>query len=415
VVQRDGWRLLSPRHAPPATLEGHLTFALKYEGVDLAILNALFRVIDPGAIDSIVRAKPTGRYARRVWFLYEWLTGTELSLPPLRRGSYVCALDPRLQYPGRAVNSPRHRVRNNLPGTPSFCPLVFRTRALEEFIASDLSSRARAAIAEIPERLRADVERVMALGEVMPDTKPIPFARREQLHGLLREAGRKPLDLNLIACLRGLSAAQRAELQPWLPSLIAGINAFEKRSAGFLDPVLAAACVGFGCAFGQPQASVPHPVQRYLIQHVLAARGFAPRGIILPVSAAACRLQADRGDLARAGYQQFFDATPHAEFLYACLQEVIEQWMPRIIAYIDCYERFREIASTKLGFPERPLVMLFERLRANDGRLPERLYAGSFPCMTHEKATQVEAAYGQIDTQKLASGTQTLDLTLNLD
>ena len=33
---------MTPRHAPHARLEGHLTFALKYEGLDLAVLKRLF-------------------------------------------------------------------------------------------------------------------------------------------------------------------------------------------------------------------------------------------------------------------------------------------------------------------------------------------------------------------------------------
>jgi hypothetical protein len=36
----------------------------------------------------------------------------------------------------------RHRVRNNMPGTAQFCPLVFKTAALDEFIAQDLKARA---------------------------------------------------------------------------------------------------------------------------------------------------------------------------------------------------------------------------------------------------------------------------------
>jgi hypothetical protein len=37
------WRIFTPRHKPEDTLYGHLIFALKYEGIDLAALNALFR------------------------------------------------------------------------------------------------------------------------------------------------------------------------------------------------------------------------------------------------------------------------------------------------------------------------------------------------------------------------------------
>ena len=62
-------------------MEGHLTFALKYEGLDLAVLKHLFVVAGPSEIEAVVRAKPTGSYARRIWFLYEWLIGTRLDRP----------------------------------------------------------------------------------------------------------------------------------------------------------------------------------------------------------------------------------------------------------------------------------------------------------------------------------------------
>src|SRR6202453_1862449 len=52
-----GWRILTPRHTPSPDLEGHLTFALKNEGLDLAVLNRLFGAVDASAIESLVRAK----------------------------------------------------------------------------------------------------------------------------------------------------------------------------------------------------------------------------------------------------------------------------------------------------------------------------------------------------------------------
>ena len=98
MLTQDGWRLLTPRHAPAPTLEGHLTFALKYEGLDLAVLKCLFLATGSGPVEATVKAKPTGRYARRIWFLYEWLTGTRLALPDLKKVAYVNALDPDQQY-----------------------------------------------------------------------------------------------------------------------------------------------------------------------------------------------------------------------------------------------------------------------------------------------------------------------------
>ncbi len=143
VIEEARWRITTPRHAPNASLEGHLTFALKYEGLDLAVLKRLFEAVRPGDIEALVRAKPTGSYTRRFWFLYEWLIGRRLGLPDADRGSYVPAVDPDQQYAIPGENSPRHRVRNNLPGTSAFCPLVFRTETLERFAAMNLPERAR--------------------------------------------------------------------------------------------------------------------------------------------------------------------------------------------------------------------------------------------------------------------------------
>lgn len=69
------------RRRPSDDLGAHLEFALKREGVDLSVLDALFRSIDAGQVAEIVESTPTGKYARRIWFLYEWLTGRKLDLP----------------------------------------------------------------------------------------------------------------------------------------------------------------------------------------------------------------------------------------------------------------------------------------------------------------------------------------------
>jgi hypothetical protein len=55
-----GWRIMTPRHAPHPPLGGHLTFALKYEGLDLAVLKRLFQMAGPAAIEALVRKTPTG-------------------------------------------------------------------------------------------------------------------------------------------------------------------------------------------------------------------------------------------------------------------------------------------------------------------------------------------------------------------
>src|SRR5690606_16043210 len=59
------WNMLTPRHRPGSTLAAQLTFAIKWEGIDLSVLAQLFRVLDSETIADFVRATPTGAFARR--------------------------------------------------------------------------------------------------------------------------------------------------------------------------------------------------------------------------------------------------------------------------------------------------------------------------------------------------------------
>ena len=74
---------------PGTTLAANLEFALKYEGLDLGLLAALFAVLDRNELVAIISEKPTGQYRRRIWFLFEFLTAERLPLDDLKMGNYV--------------------------------------------------------------------------------------------------------------------------------------------------------------------------------------------------------------------------------------------------------------------------------------------------------------------------------------
>jgi len=56
----------------------------------------------------------------------------------------VDPLDPRLHFVALAVNSPRHRVRDNLLSIRDLCPTVRRTDRLEAMIAARWDERTAA-------------------------------------------------------------------------------------------------------------------------------------------------------------------------------------------------------------------------------------------------------------------------------
>ena len=105
----DQWQVFTKRHEPHNNLISHIFFALKYEGIDLLILKTIFQIIGEKNITEVVLNEPTGQYSRRIWFLYEWLTGERLDIPDLKIGTYIEVVNPSLQYPGPTINSTRHQ------------------------------------------------------------------------------------------------------------------------------------------------------------------------------------------------------------------------------------------------------------------------------------------------------------------
>ena len=68
-------------------LKAHFLFALKYEPTDLRVLAATFKQLGPEFVRVLVRDAPTGSYARKAWFLYEYLVGQLLDLPDAKTGA----------------------------------------------------------------------------------------------------------------------------------------------------------------------------------------------------------------------------------------------------------------------------------------------------------------------------------------
>jgi hypothetical protein len=454
IIEQDRWRIMTPRHAPQPTLAGHLTFALKYEGLDLAVLKRLFVTTGRAAIEALVRESPTGSYARRIWFLYEWLTGTRLDLPDAAAGRYVPVVDPELQWAAQGQSAPRYRVKNNLPGTPDFCPLVFRTQTLERFIGLDLPNRAKDIVAAIPRDLLARTAAFLLLRDsrssyAIEGERP-PQDRIQRWGRAIGEAGRQPLDREELLRLQKIVLGDarfvklgfrqeggfvgehdRDSRMPLpdhigarpedLPSLIDGIVQFDRGPAQGLDAVIAAAILAFGFVYIHPFEDGNGRIHRYLFHHVLAERGFNPPGVVFPVSAAILE-QIDTYRQVLESYSQrllplieweptpqfnvlvlndtgdfyrFFDATPHAEFLYACVQKTIEHDLPDETAFLRRYDQFRQQVGSFFDIPERLTDLLFHFLHQNGGRLSNRARDKEFAALTEEEAQRIETIYGE--------------------
>ena len=449
-----GWRVFTPRHQPADTLWAHLVFALKYEGLDLLFFKKLFAQLPAAALEEWVRHAPQSRYARTVWFLYEWLLARRLDLPDLTQGNYVPVVNEQLQYAAATAQPvPRQRLRNNLPGVAGFCPLVHKTAALEQYLARDLAGRAQLVLSG----LHADVLVRTSAFLLLKDSKasftiegeqPLP-TRALRWGRAIGQAGQQPLSREELLRLQQLviensrfvrlgyrteggfvGEHDRSTGDPIPDHVSARWQDLESLMSGLLDaaahletvdfpPVLSAAAIAFGFVFVHPFVDGNGRVHRYLIHHLLARLGFTPPGIIFPVSAAILEhLPAYRQVLEgyshpvlefipwrktvdhnvevladTSDYYRYFDATAPAEFLFDCVAYTLEKTIPQEVAYLQRYDALKAWLDERFQMPDKLVAVLIRFLEQNQGVLSKRAREKELALLTPVEVAQIEQQY----------------------
>ena len=132
----------------------HLIFALKHEPLRLDVLKAVLERLPATELEAAVHDRPTSAWMRRLGFLSEWLTGRTIEVPASVRGAYVDVIDPeRFVADAKPRNVTKWALRNNLPGTSAFCPIVRRTAAVETLNTAPWAQRVGAVLGSVPEEL----------------------------------------------------------------------------------------------------------------------------------------------------------------------------------------------------------------------------------------------------------------------
>lgn len=455
--ETDRWSILTPRHKPEDTLSGHLTFALRYEGVDLAVLNALFKKITPDALESWVRAEPAGQYSRRIWFLYEWLTSEILQLPDAKRSNFVDVIDESQQFTGPVSISKRHRVRNNLPGVKDFCPLVRKTEKLKKYIELRLDNLA----IEKTKAVHKDIINRAASFLLLQDSRASfeiekerpTHSRIERWGKIIGEAGNNPLSIDEVERLQKIviednryiflgirSAAgfigthDRSTNQPIPDHISARVDDLLLLMDGLIntnehlikekniDAVVLAAMISFGFVYIHPLVDGNGRLHRYLIHHILAEQGFSPKHFIFPISAVLLdrideykevlesfskpRLSlikwcpTDTGNVEvlndTIDLYRYFDATREAEFLYDCVFQTIEETLPKEIEYLEKYDRMKSYIIEKFDMPDYLMSLLINFMQQNKGKLSKRAREKEFKALTEEESLALEMKFSEI-------------------
>jgi len=452
----DQWQVFTIRHKPSNDLTSHLAFALKYEGIDLYILKKFFQYIGSEPVLNMIKKEPTSQYSRRVWFLYEWLMDEVLDISDLKSGTYVEIVNPKLQYTSSSTNSTRHRIKNNLPGTPAFCPMISKTDKIENFISKDLygsiekgldgrdkdlirrtaaflllkDSKASFAIeGEYPPSLRArnwgkamgqagkkqlTIEELERLQDIVIGTKKLKHMGLRMLEGFIGEHDREtfsPLPDHISAKVKDLSYLMKG--------LLDTNNLLQKSE---YDPVLVAATIAFGFVFIHPFSDGNGRIHRYIIHHILTRMGYTKKGMIFPISAAILN-RIDQYQLILESYSsqridiveweptedhnvkilndtidlyRYYDLTKQVEFLYECVEETIEQIIPEELDYLEKYDRITQYINNCLSLPDTKVDLLIKLLNQNNGKLSKNKRNKEFDDITDEEILSIEENFQSI-------------------
>jgi len=453
---KDRWLLWGSRYQPEAHWFAQLTFALKYEGVDLAIIRRLFGALAIADIVASIKNEMTGSYSRRIWFFYEWLTEQRLPIEDVTTGNYVDALNEVLQFGCAKTKVSRQRINNNLPGVNGFCPLIRKTDKLVQYIEQRLDEKAAKNIGNVHSDLLARAAAFLLLSDSKAsytiEGETPPHNRIERWGKVIGQAGMQPLTIEEIErlqevvipdsrfivpgirCVGGFVGEHDRVTNIPIPQHISAkpedldellnayLNAYELMKASQLHPVLAATVIAFAFVYVHPLEDGNGRIHRYLIHHVLAESGFTPKGLVFPVSAVIL----ERIEEYKAVLEQFTkprlkyiewqptqdnnvhvtndtidlyrygDMTCQVEFLFECVKDTVDTVLPEEVLYLKRYDEIWEYVNNRFDMPQKSLSLLLNFLRQGNGTLSMRATTREFAALSDDEVRDIESKYQQV-------------------
>lgn len=435
------------------TVYGHLEFALKNEGVNLEILKACFQKLDPQELTTHIQKKPTGRFARILWFLFEELTGQTLDLPNLKQGNYVDLLDSKKYYTSSSEQVARQRVNMNLPGTPSFSPLIRRTKKNEAYELKKLDEKCRQILSEYPPELVARVVNQLYLGETRAsnqiENEEDSPERNRRFKALLEKAGTQNYlrKAGLLALHGQVIVDPRFQTSGWrttqeyvgtgtlytepevhfIPPRPQELNElmtqFEFCAQRMMDsnmhPVIKTAALSFLFVYLHPFKDGNGRMHRFLIHHILSKTQFGPHGQIFPVS------QVMRDDIQKyqqvlnlfsnplmeripysqdsagemtvlhdtSGFYRYMDLTGATEFLFESIEKTLDRDLIQGLNFLRSYDQVQKnLTSIIDGLPGKDIDRFITFCLQNGFRLSAKKREKFFSMLTDEEVAQMEAA-----------------------
>jgi hypothetical protein len=454
----DVIQIFGPRYAPEVNSPtAHLEFALKYDDLNLDLYHAVFEKVDIEQLTKFIHSRISGKYTRKMGFLYEWLTKRQIELIETVSGNYVDLLEEKKYITGRVSKNAKWRINDNLLGDSNFCPIVRKTAGLRQALTINLAAE----IEQLKSEHSLQIFHRALLYLYRKETKssyeieqesPSPD-RMGRFISLLGSAGTLPADevlgekhltllQNEIVDPRfavqkfrdfqnyvGQSTLQYGEIYHYIcpppeliESMMSGLRETEKKSEGN-HAVIRATIIAFGFVFIHPFEDGNGRLHRFLIHDILTRDGVVEKGLIIPVSARMIHQIRDY-DLAleayskplmkRIGYNlsangelsvtnlteveayfRYPDLTYQCIYLSRIISEAISVDMSDELLFLERYDELKNEIQNLIDMPDRELNQLILFLHQNKGVFPNRRKS-NFSKLTEEEFTSVQQIYHQI-------------------
>jgi len=447
-----------PKNYATEGLFENFKFALRYEPIDLGVFKAAFARIDAKNVIEWVRSEPTGIYARKLWYLFEYLTGHILDLPDVPPTGNVDLLNSQLQLTGKRILIKRQRVIDNLLGNREYCPIIRRTEKLDAVMAEGLDLETRSIVEETDPVVLSRAITYLYTRETKSsfaiEGEVVAKGRSERFVAALESAADfDPTEKKSFIDLQSKIVDPRFVETNWrklqnyvgqtmsdyteqvhfvcpkpedVESLMDGWMKFTGRlRESEVHPICAAAAMSFGFVFIHPFEDGNGRIHRFLIHQHLASTGFAPAKLVFPVSSVMLRERGaydrvlesyskpllpfieyylnDKGEMTvenpTSDLYRYWDATAFAEFLFHCVKETIRRDLREELGFLVLFDVALRRVMEIVDMPDRRASLLVRLIIQNRGVLSKSKKESEFPLLSQDEVKEIEAAIREITAQ----------------
>lgn len=435
----------------------HVEFSLKYDDLNLPFLKHVFEKISTEDIERFIEESPSGKYARRIGFLYEFLLGKQLVIKKPISGNYIDLLDDEKYVTGNIIKNTRWHINDNLLGIPSFCPVVRKTNKLRELLKEDIKKKIEQLKIEFspavfhrainylynretrssyeiekenpsPDRMQKFVALLMHAG-TEETAELLDEERLTQLQNAIVDVrfaatGFRDFQNYIGQSLPGYLDMIHYICPPpsFIPSLMNGLTDTANKTIG-IPPEIRAAILSFGFVFIHPFEDGNGRLHRFLIHDILVHDGIVPKGLIIPVSAHMLNnirdydaileryskplMQLIRYNKNKDGgievinpeeveaYFRFPDLTEHSIYLSQTIHATLQEDMPEELLFIQRYDEVKQALQNIVDMPDKDINLMIMFLHQNKGIFPKRRRE-QFSKLTDQEISSMQTAYRKI-------------------